>query len=193
MCDVDPIEYEDRSFSLLKANINALVLVGPPVAIAFAAFVKLHGFPALYLPVDRHPFVSLLLIAVGIVAHEVLHAIAWKLTAKPPKGAVRLGFYWKALTPYAHCSVPMSARDYQTGAVTPGIILGVIPMLLGLFFGWGGWMMFGLLFTLAAGGDALIIWLLRGVPGDRLVKDHPSRAGCLLLPEETRTDSEAPA
>jgi hypothetical protein len=42
-----------------------------------------------------------------------------------------------------------------------------------------------LIFTLAAGGDALILWLLRGVPAGRLVRDHPSKPGCLVLPERT--------
>lgn len=185
--DQPEITYEDRSFSLLHANVNALVLVGPPVVVAVLLFLKLHGWPALYLPIDNHPYISLILLFAGVVTHETLHVVAWKLAANPPEGTVRLGFHWKALTPYAHCSVPMTVRAYRIGAVTPGIVLGIVPMILGLTFGWGGWMMFGLLFTLAAGGDALIIWLLRDVTGHRMVKDHPSRAGCLLLPEEDRT------
>lgn len=180
----DDDAYEDRSFSLLKANLSALVLVGPPVLLALVAFVSFHGWSVLYTPVYEHPYLSVLLLFVGILAHEALHAIAWKMTAHPPKGAVRLGFYWKALTPYAHCSVPMSAKNYQIGAATPGIVLGAIPMLIALVMGWGAWMMFGMLFTIAAGGDALILWLLRDVSGKRMVKDHPTKAGCLLLPGE---------
>jgi hypothetical protein len=41
-------------------------------------------------------------------------------------------------------------------------------------------MAFGLLFTFAAGGDALVLWLLRGVAPHRLVEDHPTRAGCFV-------------
>lgn len=189
--DVEDLEsaYEDRSFSMLRANVAALVLVGPPVALAVFMFVELHGWFPLYSPIDNQPVLSLVFMAIGVVTHEVLHAIAWKLAARPPKGAVRLGFYWKAFTPYAHCSVAMTARAYRIGAVTPGVVLGVIPLVTGLAFGWGGWMMFGILFTLAAGGDALTIRLLRGVPGHRMVKDHPTRAGCLVLNEESRTSA----
>lgn len=183
--------YEDRSVSMFRANIGALALVGPPVALLAALFVGIHGWPALYMPlVDASPIVCALLLIVGIVAHEVLHAIAWKVAANPPRGAVRLGFQWTSVTPYAHCSIPMTARAYRVGAVTPGIVLGVIPMVIGLAFGWGGWMNFGILFTIAAGGDALIIWLLRGVSGRRMVMDHPSRAGCLLLEGGARTSPQ---
>jgi len=187
----DADAYEDRSFSVLRANAGALVLVGPPVAALTALFIALHGWPSLYQPLVGAPILGCaVVLAAGIVAHEVLHAVAWKLAARPPKGTVRLGFQWKTVTPYAHCSVPMSARAYRIGAVTPGIVLGLIPIGLGLVSGWGGWMNFGILFTIAAGGDALIIWLLRGISGHRRVIDHPTRAGCLLLNEEERTSVE---
>ncbi len=183
--------HEDHSVSMLRANIGALVLVAPPVALLTTLFIGIHGLPALYLPlVDASLTVCAALLISGIVAHEVLHAIAWKVAASPPKGAVRLGFQWKTFTPYAHCSVAMTARAYRIGAVAPGIALGLVPMIVALVFGWGGWMNYGILFTMAAGGDALIIWLLRGVPGGRMVIDHPSRAGCLLLDEVTRPSTE---
>jgi len=37
---------------------------------------------------------------------------------------------------------------------------------------------------MAAVGDAMVLWLLRGVPGDTLVEDHPDRVGCLLAGKE---------
>src|SRR5690606_5892329 len=104
----------------------------------------------------------------------------WRLAGRVPAGTVRLGFQWKAFTPYAHCSVPMAAGAYRVGAAVPGVVLGVLPALAGLVTGGGAVFLFGLLFTLAAGGDALILWLLRDVPTDRLVEDHPSRAGCYV-------------
>ncbi len=98
---------------------------------------------------------------------------------------MRLGFSWKALTPYAHCAAPMPARAYRIGAAAPGVALGLLPAALAWATGSGAVLAFALLFTLAAGGDALILWLLRGVPPERLVVDHPTRAGCLVLPESS--------
>ena len=36
---------------------------------------------------------------------------------------------------------------------------------------------FGLFFILAAGGDILILWLLRNVKSSSFVQDHPTRVG----------------
>jgi hypothetical protein len=44
-------------------------------------------------------------------------------------------------------------------------------------------MAWSLLFVLAAGGDFVVLWLIRRLPRDRLVQDHPTRAGCRVLPE----------
>lgn len=185
-----PETFEDRSFSTLRANVAALTLVAPVAATATAAFGLIHGWPALIADIAAAPiYVPIAILLAGIVAHELLHLAAWQIVAKPPSGSVRLGFHWKSITPYAHCSAPMTARAYTVGAAMPGILLGVIPMIVGLVTGSGGWMCFGVLFTIAAGGDALILWLLRGVAGDRLVLDHPTRPGCLLLHEGSAADS----
>jgi hypothetical protein len=153
------------------------------------------GWPAL---VDgaawwiSRPFVLFGAIAAGTLVHEALHALAWRASADLPPGSVRLGFNWKALTPYAHCSAPMPARAYRIGAATPGIALGLLPAALAWATGSGALLAFALLFTLAAGGDALILLLLRGVAPEARVVDHPTRAGCLVLGDEPGDPGDAP-
>ena len=188
----------DRSVSALTANGYALAFVVPAGAALLGAFLALHGWRPLYAATDAaldRPLVPLLVFAGGVLAHEALHAAAWRLAGRVPAEAVRLGFQWKALTPYAHCAVPMAAGPYRVGAAVPGVVLGLGPALLGLAVGSGAVFLFGLLFTLAAGGDALVLWLLRDVPADRLVADHPTRAGCLVLGgagEESERAGSAP-
>jgi hypothetical protein len=46
--------------------------------------------------------------------------------------------------------------------------------------GSGGWTVYGVIFLIAAAGDFIVLWVLRGVPGDVLVEDHPTRAGCYV-------------
>jgi hypothetical protein len=173
---------EDRSVSMGRANVWTLLVLGPAVVILTAGFVLLHGWWPLALSGLRLLPVALLAVAAGVLAHEVLHLLAWKVAAGLPWSDVRLGFQWRTLTPYAHARSPMSARAYRIGAVTPGVILGLVPVALGLAMASGAWFLFGLLFTFAAGGDALILYLLRGVPPDSLVSDHPERAGCYVTP-----------
>jgi hypothetical protein len=63
----------------------------------------------------------------------------------------------------------------------PGLLLGIAPSIAGVISGSAVLAAFGLLFTIAAGGDFLILWLLRGVHAGALVEDHPERAGCYVL------------
>jgi hypothetical protein len=174
----------DRSVSALAANGYALAFVVPAAAVLLGAFFAWHGWVPLYAATDgalAHPLIALAVFAAGVVGHEVLHAVAWQAAADLPAGSVRFGFQWKAVTPYAHCTAPMPARAYRIGAAVPGVVLGLAPAAAGLATGHGAVFLFGLLFTLAAGGDALIVWLLRGVPGTALVEDHPTRAGCRVV------------
>jgi len=179
---------EERTATVGKANVAALVGVLPALVVLVVVYGFVWGwaalgagFDALASPLWRF----LLLFVAGVLVHEVLHGVAWRL-AGAVRGSVSLGFQVQTLTPYAHSSAPMTARAYRVGAVTPGVVLGVAPALAGLVLGAGDVFWFGFIFTLAAGGDALILWLLRGVPGDRLVRDHPTKPGCLVLPERTR-------
>ena len=52
---------------------------------------------------------------------------------------------------------------------------------MGIFTGNPFIFIFGLAFILAAGGDILILWLLRKVKAGSLVEDHPKRAGCYVI------------
>ena len=181
---LSPGSEEDRSVSTLAANAYALSFVVPVGGALLGAFFALHGWRPLYAVTDaalERPLGPLFLFVVGVVGHEALHALTWRWLGQVPAHAVRLGFQWKSLTPYAHCSAPMPARLYRLSAAAPGVVLGLAPAAVGLAAGHGGLFLFGLLFTLAAGGDALTLWLLRGVPDKCLVQDHPSRAGCIVL------------
>ncbi len=174
---------EDRSVSMGRANLWALGVMTPLAALLLAPFFGWHGWQPLYAVTDallHRPLVPLLVFVAGVLAHEGLHALAWRVAGRLPWRDIRVGFQWKTLTPYAHARVPMPARAYRIGAATPGVVLGLAPCAVGLATGGGGWMLFGVLFTLAAGGDALILWLLRGVAPGRLVADHPTRAGCFV-------------
>lgn len=174
----------DRSVGLVGANAAALALAVPLLALLVVPFGLVWGWSEIADGAswwfDR-ALVALAAVSAGVLAHEALHALAWRASAELPAGSVRLGFNWKALTPYAHCSASMSARAYRIGASVPGIALGLIPAAIAWGIGSGALLVFALLFTLAAGGDALILWLIRGVPAEARVIDHPSRAGCLVL------------
>jgi len=116
----------------------------------------------------------------GIIVHELIHGITWARFSKNGFKSIKFGVLWKMLTPYCHCKEPLKVRQYIIGAITPAIILGFIPSILAIIIGNFGLLIFGMFFTMAAGGDFLIINSIRKENKDDLVQDHPSEAGCFI-------------
>ena len=128
--ELEPYDgYEERTASVAQANVAAIVGVLPGLTALAVGYGMVWGWGALGDGFDAliEPFWRFfLLFAGGVVVHEALHGIAWRLAGAAP-GSVRFGFQWKTLTPYAHSTAAMSARAYRIGAVTPGLVLGLVP------------------------------------------------------------------
>jgi hypothetical protein len=176
----------DCSVSMLTANLLVLISAAPIAAALGLAYNLRWGGPSLargmWTLLD--PKVFLATVIPGILAHELIHAIAWSIAARRPLSAIRIGIRWRAVSPYAHPKEPMLVGPYRVGAVMPAVCLGFVPAGLAILLGWPPLMAWSLVFVLAAGGDFVVLWLLRGVPADRLVEDHPTRAGCHVLESE---------
>jgi hypothetical protein len=173
----------DLSVSPAAANVYSLATGLPPMLLLMSLFLARWGLVPLFeaLMEFGRPLSILPALVVGTIVHELIHGLAWAYFAGKPWSAIHIGFQWKTFTPYAHCREPMDIRAYRLGGVMPGLVLGIIPAVIGILTG-NGWLhWFGLLFTLAAGGDFLVLWLLRGVRPGQLVEDHPTRAGCYVL------------
>lgn len=101
---------------------------------------------------------------------------------KPSQGfkSIKFGILWKMLTPYCHCREALNVKQYIIGAFTPAIFLGIVPSLVAIATGNFGLLIFGIFFTVSAGGDFLVINLIRKENSTDLVQDHPSEAGCYI-------------
>lgn len=177
----------EYTLSFGAANAYALVIVVPILVLLLVPYGWLYGFKTLGYDLAQflvNPFLFLICVIVGTVAHEVIHAVSWSWLDGIPWSKIHFGFKWKMLTPYVHCPEPVEVSNYRWGVAMPGIVLGIVPYLaaLGLQNGW--LLSFGLFFTLAAGGDILILWLLRSVPKGNRVQDHPDLVGCNVLAEK---------
>ncbi len=169
---------KDISISMSEATVKSLVIAIPIAILQVVPFFLLHGFPSLSNNTNMAAYGFVLLF--GILVHELIHMVAWALFAKKPLSAFKLGFQWKSLTPYAHCKEPMDIRPYRIGSFAPGLLLGILPWLISLFTGDVLFFLFGFLYTTAAGGDLLILWIIRNVKPNTLVEDHPTNAGCYI-------------
>lgn len=164
---------------MLRANIIVFFVAIPVVILQFALFLGLHNAEAL--EPSWNAFILIAVTLLGIVVHELIHGLSWMLTAHKPLSAVKFGFQLQTLTPYAHLKEPVEVNAYRIATFMPGFLLGIVPFILSLLLADGNLFWFSLFHTSAAGGDWLILWLIRDVKAGSLVEDHPTNAGCYVI------------
>ena len=174
----------DLSITVVRANLYSLFFAIPAAIVLVGTYIFLWGKQGLTdtrLLIFKYFSLSVLILIIGILLHELLHGLTWTWLGKKPCNAIRYGINFKVLSPYAHCREPLNIQAYRWGALMPGLLLGIIPAALGIFSGNGAVLSFGLLFTVAAGGDVIVLWSLRKEHPKTLVLDHPNNAGCCIV------------
>lgn len=175
---------DQYSLSIIEANWKSLLIVFPVAVSTVYLYNLAWGWGKTgsdLLVIYRHYGIALFLLVAGTFLHELLHGLTWMKKAGLNWNDIKFGFNLRALTPYAHCKEPIAAGAYRWGILTPGILLGFLPFAAGLVWGNAWLFVFGFIFTLAAGGDFLMFWIIRDIPGDQLVEDHPERVGCKVV------------
>lgn len=186
------------TINLAWANVFALLFFAFVALSSSAAWYVLWGSPSFndfggnFLkgvnPLGAAVLVFVILVS-GIVAHELIHGITWACFAKHGFRSIRFGVIWAMLTPYCHCKEPLIIRHYRLGALTPLIILGILPLLLAYPLRSVPLLLWGIIFITSAAGDILIVWKLRKEPASLLVQDHPKEAGCIIFEPDVEDDA----
>ncbi len=162
-------------------GLSVLLIVLP-----LLPFVLIYGLP--YLFEQASNLLLLPLFMVLVLLHEAFHAIGWKYAGGLKWSKFKFGFSWKGLAPYCHATAPMNIQGYRFGAALPGIVTGVVPLIIGTLIGDAMLTFASAIMISAAVGDIYVLWTLRAMPNHAQVIDHPSNAGCLvLLPEKAST------
>lgn len=175
---------KDMSVSMSQGNRYVLISALPFVVVLFAIYIYRWGWQHFLVGISdlsRHPILCLMGYFAGLIVHELIHGLTWRFLGNKPSSAIKYGVNWKALMLYAHCKEPMDVGAYKLGVAMPGVLLGLLPAFLGILTSNSLFLTFGLFFTLVAGGDILILWLLRKVEAGMLVEDHPTRIGCYVI------------
>jgi hypothetical protein len=177
-----PAGARDLSIPIPKAYLYMLVLFVPLLPLMILGHIAIWG-PGNFFE-GLSAFLNLIylipVLVIGVPLHEFIHGFTWVLFGGKPLSDIKFGFQWKSLAPYAHLKVPVTANAYRAGAVMPALLQGVLPYILGLVNGWGWFTALGIFFIVAAGGDLVVLWILRKVNGGALVEDHPTQAGCYV-------------
>ena len=173
----------ELTISIVKANIFALVLLIPLAVIGIVLFNLKNR------DVDLHfNFSTILLYAAAyfilIAVHELIHGVSWAVFTPHHFKDIEFGFMKQYLTPYCTCSVPLTKGKYIFGAVMPLILLGVVPMVVGILAGSPLLLLLGIVLADGAGGDILIIWNVLRYRTDAqevVYMDHPTQAGVVVF------------
>lgn len=75
----------------------------------------------------------------------------------------------------------------------PLFVMGIIPSIIGLIIGHGGILSFGIFFSWTAGGDIILLYLLRKLNNDMYVSDHPEKMGFTTRGEQTNPIEAEPS
>ena len=177
-----------KTISIEKANQLGIIILIPVLVVFTGIHAFFWGNDMLdYFRVDFSPIKILrdgllffIAFLIGIALHELIHGISFALFAKRGFRSIRFGILWRHLTPYCHCTEPLQIRHYIFGALTPAVILGLIPAVTGLIIGIYLVTFFGIMFIVAAIGDFMIVKLLWNEKPTDYAQDHPSEAGCYV-------------
>lgn len=181
-----PPGYRDVSIPMSALTRPGIAIGAVLALLVLVPFWLLHGFKGW---LEMSPLTGLALAAALLIAHELLHALAWMVAGRFRWEQISFGFDRASLNPYTHIAAPMTARAYRIGAAAPGLVTGALPALAAWAFGNGPLSMIGAFMSVGAVGDLIVLWVIRRVPGDTLVLDHPTRAGCWVKEENDRSVS----
>ncbi len=174
----------ELTVGIVAANIFALICGLPVIIISVILFVLLHPGKPPFL--DSLPQMILLLVVmlVLVVVHELVHGITWSLFAEHHWKDIEFGFMKEYLTPYCTCACPLDKGHYILGALMPLILLGLIPLVIAIIAGSAFWLYLGIIMTLSAGGDIMIVINLlryKSQAKEIVYIDHPTQAGGVIF------------
>jgi hypothetical protein len=176
--------YMEATLTLAQVNAVGLPLSLALLLICVVPYAFIRGLASLLAGLKAFGWWTIPVVVAGVLAHEGLHALGWKVWGKLRWADLRLGFLWKVLMPYAHARAPMTARAYRLGTALPGLVTGVLPVLAALIVGQPVVLVLGAFFVTAAVGDLMVLWAIRRLPAHAQVLDHPTLPGCLVLRDE---------
>lgn len=161
----------------------ALVLGLPIIIFLFIIFIY-QNQSGVYRFSFKEPILFLVVFAILIVLHELIHGITWSIFAKNHLKSIEFGLIISSLTPYCCCKDMLTKSQYIVGGIMPTVVLGIIPALISIFTGSVFWFIMGELMILSGGGDMTILLKLLRYKSDKkeiLYMDHPYECGLIVF------------
>ncbi len=172
----------DYSVSFAKGNLVGIPFALVPFFLLIFGHWWVHGtfdFIPAFINVGWVAVVAIFLL--GTVTHELLHAAGFVMFGHVEWSQITIGMHWKAVSAYAHCREPVRVFVYRIALALPFLMLGLLPGIAGITLNIPALTAWGAIFAAVAGGDLLVLWLIRAIPGDQWILDHSTRVGCVVF------------
>ncbi len=117
----------------------------------------------------------------GGILHELIHAIFFAVFNKRGWKMIKFGVKIKLLALYCHCSEPISVKHYRIVAVMPLLFLVGITLILFLVTQYFWFILLSFLFCFTSSGDLILLFTLRKLSKETLIKDHHSEVGYIYI------------
>lgn len=173
----------ELTVSVVFANVFSVILFIPVFGLSLWIFfsrnpdTEFHAWSATGI-------ILLISFVVLTVVHELIHGLSWSIFTRHHWQDIEFGFMKQYLTPYCNCKEPLTKGQYIFGAVMPLVVLGIIPLIAGILAGSFAVLLIGIVMTVAAAGDILIIWKVltyQSKAATVVYVDHPTQAGGVIF------------
>ncbi len=176
----------ELTISIVKANIFAVILLIPLTFLGFSLLLWCNDAVQPF-STPRDLIILLVSFLILIVVHELIHGLSWAVFTEHHFKDIAFGFMKQYLTPYCACCVPLAKGQYCFGALMPLILLGILPMMIGILNGSMLLLLLGIIMSDSAAGDILIVWSVlryRSTAYEVIYMDHPTQAGGVIFERE---------
>jgi len=172
----------DFSMSNLTINLGSLVIALPLFMMLMFIFMAIWGDDRLgysLILFAQYPILFFGVLIGGYLLHQVIHGLTWQWLSGDAD-TVKYVIRWKSLAISAEITKTMDIFPFVMGLIMPGLVLGVLPMMMSFIDGSGALLLISLIFVLAASDDWFMLWKLRNVESDAIVENHPTRTGVFV-------------
>jgi hypothetical protein len=169
----------------------SLIFIIPSIIIIAAIYVIIWGYhfreinlyydlledQSIYERIVKGAIIPFIIFNLGIILHEVIHAVLFAFFCKSGFRSIKIGVQRKNIIPYVHCKEKLLVSQYRITLLAPTIFLGLLPMLIAYINGNSIIWIYSYVFLIAGSGDILLFALSIKIPKGTLVMDHPQKLG----------------
>lgn len=176
--------------SITNYKTQSQIIVSSKKTTLFCTIIFLISFIALkasyeYIygikPTNEFNLINFIWLGILLLAHELLHCIGYYVLGKASLKDIKIGIEMKSFTAYATCLKPLKVSDYRIISLLPGIVFGLLPLIIAFTLGNYNWSFIGLLMTICSIGDFIIVYLLKELSNDTLILDWAYNVGFTIL------------